>query len=212
MALISCNTLEELRAHTRLLINEPVGKSALDDTDDVDRCINLAIRDIARIIRSYDERAYATKGDIVLVSGTEFYDLPDDFIKIILIQYKKTGSQEPDKVPAVDILHKFDVDEISYFLISEGAQMQIGITPIPTTAYTLQLFYYYIPPLLEAVEDVPDVPEDFREAIAYGAAVKLGESLNNPIPQIRDTYVAKVDDIRRHFAPLQLQNNRSVGG
>lgn len=108
---------------------------------------------------------------------TDGAGLPTNYVEAISLRDTTTGQQQYiEFIDVEDLMNLYpDYDtqtsgqpEYAYF--EDGT---IKLYPSPAGAYTLKLRYYRRPALLVNDADVPEVPEEFSEMLAAGAAYRV---------------------------------------
>lgn len=198
----------------------------LDDEDFepqvVDNFINDAQRDIfSEYTLPFTEKIF--KG--TLPSGATMFDFPDDVSSLqAMIVTDEAGR-------SVDVLRNFmNFDEFNKFYpVPEnnasgrldrwtlyGGKM-IATRPIPADC-TLTIYYNKVPKTLAGDTDVPELPEEFEEALVLGAfyRVQMREGDSDEALLTRSEYQRKIEQMverlgfRMNAGPIRMKN-RQVG-
>lgn len=78
----------------------------------------------------------------------------------------------------------------------------IEVYPAPDSTYAVKLEYFKTPTVLSADSDVPDLPQDFREAIVLGAlqrAYKMDDDFDQA-REMDDEMVALLTNLKRRYS------------
>lgn len=140
--------------------------------DKLDRTINEGLRRFVReTLCLYD--TYTTTS----VSGTAAYSLPADSLnppKVHHVMYD-------DHV--LEPMNYLETRDLNPFLTNTGTPLgfyingnQVYLYPVPDSAKELKIVYYKKPAELSADDDVPEIPEEFHEALANYAAYQIMRS------------------------------------
>ena len=198
----------------------------LDDEDfDVDVLTNF-INDAQRDIFSEYELPFTEKiftGD--LPAGAHMFQFPEDVSQIQSIQVVDGSGR------SVDIKDKFltfrefnkwyanpsvnQVGPVRYWTLYGGKM--IVSRPIDTD-YNMTIFYNKVPKLLTDDLDVPEVPEEFEEALVLGAyyRVQLREGDSDEALLTKSEYQRKLEQMvarygfRMSAGPIKM-GNRQIG-
>lgn len=180
-------------------------RSTLDDLagvdlDDAQRdaLLNEAHRELA--VRSEWYRATIT---VAGVTDQESYTLPADVYRVLNLRvdgeaYKPSFQQQADRLrTGADALLVAGI-----FWMSWGAanERQFSIYPTVDTGTDISLSVIERPALMTSNNDIPVVPEEFRQAIADRATgIALGLSEDNPDLRSyhEDLFNQKIGELRR---------------
>lgn len=149
-------------------------QSGYFDTTTLNTWINLAQREVQKLLLQAGVNYYATPVTTSTVSGQADYVLPSDFITLhrLEIVISGTGVNE-NRQP----LGPITINQQDLVLISSGIPTnyyikkdRVTVSPTPDNTYTLRLYYAPRVADLTADGDTPDVPEQFMEYVAVLAA------------------------------------------
>lgn len=136
----------------------------------------------------YGADYFVTQSSLAVVSGTQAYDLPADFYKLIRLEDDNkipvqklnvreatlfTGQQNLAGVPNVAVGYM-----LYGFNASTGRQ-QLYLAPAPSSNATWTLWYNYVPTQLSAATDTPLLPETYEEVLELYATGICHEILQN---------------------------------
>lgn len=189
-------TLQELREHTRVYLDEDSEADWLDDQ--IDREINYAYMEMyTAVIETYEDY-YRTKAQTDVEESQQEYALPSDFFKLRRLEVCfKTGE---DRVKAT----RQDFEQITRQIDSQnfGSSNRpiyqisgnfLQLLPVPTESVTDGMVLWYIKqvPELSANSDTIDIPfaDRYGKYIAIGAAAELLRK-----GQQEETVAAKYDE------------------
>jgi len=108
----------------------------------------------------------ADSNSITIVSGTQEYDLPSDFIMSTLVRYGTQPLKKTEK-RAIDISQQASSSGTPSYYYIRGTK--IGLHPIPSQGGTLTLDYQKRLPTITSSQD-SSFPEDFDDAVIKYAA------------------------------------------
>ena len=167
-----------------------------------------------------------TDAQIVTVSNTHIYELPEDFVSLIgTFQFSPDDTYPPLSEISMDIIRDWKAvnDYNSYpthFAIAAGNyHAETGQTwtvllyPTPDSAYSLHFAYRFYPPKLSAVTDVPvgplDVQECIRQCCLAEAETYLDESTGVQEAKAKEVLGTAIrNDLRRQPKTLGYYGNR----
>ena len=92
-------------------------------------------------------------------------------------------------------------DKPCYFTIDTANRLRLW--PIPDAAYTVRGVYYKAPQKLTQDDDIPEMPEEFHEAIVWRALMLLGQ-FDEAFAQYgpwKSEFDKAMDDLRLHQLP-----------
>lgn len=198
----------------------------LDDEDFepsvVDNFINDAQRDIfSEYTLPFTEKIF--KG--ILPSGATMFEFPDDVSSIQAMIVTDDASRSVDVLRYRMNFSEFnrlypvpDVNQPGYIRnwTLYGGKM-ISSRPIPAN-YTLTIYYNKVPKTLAGDTDVPELPEEFEEALVLGAfyRVQLREGDSDEALLTKSEYQRKLEQMverygfRMNAGPIRMKN-RQVG-
>lgn len=178
------------------------------DDDQRDDLLNEAHRELA--VRSEWYRATIT---VAGVTDQEAYTLPSDVYRILNLRvdgaaYKPSYQQQADRI--TNGLDSLLVAGIYWMSWGSANERQFSIYPTVDTGTDLSLLVIERPALMDSDDDVPVVPEEFRQTIVDRAVgIALGLSEDNPDLRSyhEDLFDRKVGELRR----LAFSTGRDVG-
>lgn len=137
---------------------------------DINAILDQAVRDVSTRFRW---PFLATTDTIALVASTQAYNLPADLDRIEAITLDGTNHRLQEVSPTKYWSAYGDTPEDGeprfFFLWSN----QIWVTPVPTAAGTLNLFYYRMPTLMGDDGDSPEWASQFHMIVADYACQHL---------------------------------------
>lgn len=178
------------------------------DDDQRDDLLNEAHRELA--VRSEWYRATIT---VAGVTDQEAYTLPSDVYRILNLRvdgeaYKPSFQQQADRI--ANGLDTLLVAGIYWMSWGSANERQFSIYPTVDTGTDLSLLVIERPALMDSDDDVPVVPEEFRQSIVDRAVgIALGLSEDNPDLRSyhEDLFDRKIGELRR----LTYSTGRDVG-
>lgn len=186
--------LDDLRSSARSKADE----TATDfiTTIELDRYINQGLRYVYGKIAQRFEDYFVVPGTvgndglISTVSGTQAYDLPDDLMKIVRVEHRAAGDTNDNNWRRMERLNISNDRLDDYYPVREGYSPSFGyfvggnkvyLRPVPTTAFSVRIWFVPRVTVLSAGSDIPGVPDEFQELIAEYAALqclrKSGEGI-----------------------------------
>lgn len=167
-----------------------------------DSLINEGHRELA--IRSEWYRAEIELGPTV--AEERRYDTPDDVARIleVAVDGREYSASDRNEIARLDtdstVALLRGVNGLWWNSYSASAAKQVGIYPTPDAGSSISALCILRPPILSADEDVPVVPEEYRNAIIdYVAAIYYGNVEDNADLRsfYQDTFDRKVAELRR---------------
>ena len=154
------------------------------------------------------------------VSGTQEYDLPTDFDKMIMVNLKIDGTwyralplPTINNIPVhsrTDSSQGFSTTEPYYYIVGD----KYGFMPIPSesTASAIKLWYVYTPSELSADSDEPAFSKKFHHIIKYGAYANYLDQDDEHVAaeNMRRRFEKRVSDMVESMNENQVDEPRSV--
>jgi hypothetical protein len=188
MAVNDLLTLADIRQYTFYLLEQEGGGGADFWTQDIiDAFISSEHRKLTTVINEAYEEFFTNQATSDIVAGQSLYGLPDDFRKMIRLEWSPIPGTEPYR----EIIPK-QINEQSEFWVSAGTSpssdgrvqrvsyaflnTQFRLVPFFSSAVTAGLQMYYtqrlLAPELESWEPFNGLLKDHHELIAVGAAIR----------------------------------------
>lgn len=169
-------TLSELRTLVWTWLDEPGGGNGYFTTTNVDTFINNAARQVQKRLIQSGELWFSKTVQTTLVSGTESYTLPVDFLRLHKAEIIMPGGTFPNQdirrlqviTPVQRNLMPTGTGTPTAYWINKG---YITLVKVPDNAYTLQLLYSYLIEDMTQDAESPDIPEQYHEMIAIYATL-----------------------------------------
>ena len=218
-------TRADVRQRVRFYIDEPVQANFLDT--DINYAINDNQQDIATEIDQVDElyRVIPTPTVIQMKANTQFYDLPDDFWKMVRLQDLQTGlpidftdinSQNDFFQNFPPLITSTPFGGFSAFLAG-GSQANgqtgasLGFTPIPTDG-TKSVQFWYVPIIqdMDNDTDTSAIPRQFYDLLAIQAAIDCMIKDQSDTTQLERKYSRRLDQLKRTTRDRQQQSPKYV--
>lgn len=155
----------------------------LIDNDDAFRWLNEAYS-IAQNELNLVNPEYAVPGEVTVttVSGTQEYDLEDDFSDLVSVT-NSTGDKVPNielkDIPKSDNEGGYSIDSVSYFL----RKAKIGFSPVPTSADIYYIYYRQTASTLSSYYDDIVLPDKNYFPLVDFMMYKAGVKLTKPNPE-----------------------------
>lgn len=184
-------------------------QGAYFDSTTLNTWINLAQREVQKLLLQAGVNYYMTPVQTSTVSGQADYVLPSDFITLhrLEIVISGTGVNE-NRQP----LGPITTNQQDLVLITSGIPTnyyikkdRVTVSPTPDNTYTLRL--YYSPRVADLAGDssTPDVPEQFMEYVAILAAYN-GFIKDDRAPENIVAKKAKYEELLKQMASERTQD------
>lgn len=185
-------TLGALRARVQKRCSME-GVDALFSTADFNQLINDSASEFNDLLFSADQATCRSSTLINLVSGTDHYPLPSDFLDILKVEYQTNATAVPPWVP----LHRTNFNESNrysqvgfpvvngyfpyrYYFEGQGQGLStvyyIVICPSPSLTGTIRVWYRPVYQSMVADSDAIDGVNGMDEYIVVDAAIKALQS------------------------------------
>ena len=198
-------TLTEIRAYTRVLIDQP--NTAIWSTTNLDLMINGAYRDVVSEILRRNPKYFHKSSTISSTASTPYTNLPSDCVIV-----NKIVNSEEETLPVMDLTQQnMDADH--------GEPTNIDITgpkvfwyPVPDAVYAFTIYYHYIPSDMTATSDTPVLPPGFHDIIAYGAAINSRMAKEEQLQEYMIRYEKKLQLLLHSIAVGQTNEAPRIHG
>lgn len=207
--------LSQLRSLTRTYLNEDAGATQPFWSDaTLNDLINVGVRKVYNLILSLSRYHYTKRVTFTTTPGVEYYNLPADLKDLRLVTRVGSDGTElpmnrlylPYPFPWVEgheIASTSDTaqaTEASSYMVVGGT---IRINPIPTSTYTIRLYYEARLTPLVADTDTPPFDDDYHDMAAKWAAVearvKNAEKADDLIVLYKERHQDLVQDLLHHL-------------
>lgn len=193
--------LGELRGLVREYLNEPVAvfwtDAALNDY------VNVGVRKCHALIKSLSRYHFTTRVTFQTVSGTEYYNLPNNLKDLRLAT---TVTAEGTEVPLLQMYMPNPFPWAPNLSITPDASatipthfMVVGktvrLTPISQGVHTVRLYYEARLVDLVADSDVPTFEEDYHDMAAKWAAIEARIKDRQPSDDILAIFNERKNDL-----------------
>jgi len=176
-------TLADLKTRSREAA-DMVGSTFIEDPE-LTRYINASAQELYDLlIASYTQEYYLTESDITIVSGTDLYDLPADFYKLLGVDLVLSSGGAGEAVTLQPYMfserNKYLNSYVSSFSNNGAVRAkyrlqnnQIKMIPEPSGGFKLTV--HYIPSMTKFVSDVDtfDGVNGWEEYIIIDTAIKM---------------------------------------
>ncbi len=211
-----------IRAFTRMQLGETASANSTWNDTEIDDMINDAQRTVAMDI----PEAMLTYRSVTTVSGTQSYQLAEDFMQLVDVELDRSSTQRRTlREYSVRDFKDYTAGNYStlgqpaIFKLEIGAVTKANATQIPGdiwlypvpddnggSNYTLRYRYYQTPTDLSSDADVPELPVYAHKLICYMAALDLlGKTGNQKkINNVAGKYELELRRVKR----VITQNNR----
>lgn len=173
----------------------------------VDRALNKGYQQVQKDL-TYWERSEMDDTTFSTVSGTQLYDLPDDFQRVRLVRYngQKCFPKDIISLKAENSSLTATGSPYRYYIYGDS----IGFYPIPNSSWTIDLEYFKTLPTLTSSQ-ASELPTDFDDAIMAYAAMRLmrGVGKNDMVQSFREQYEDQLNTLRLKY--LYDDQNMSFG-
>lgn len=143
------------------------------------------------IFNEYRLRFMQTSQAYTMTAGvsdiTNGSGLPANYVQAIDLSLTTAGREKvlsPAETAVIDLIYPDPDDTTRHPANVPDKWYLYGSTiktyPVPDAAYTLSLRYYKKPTEMDADDDVPEIPSEFREILVVGAAYR--------VMQVKDNY------------------------
>lgn len=168
-------TLTQLRTLVWTWLDEPGGGNGYFTSTNIDTFINNAARQVQKKLIQSGELWFSKVVQTTLVSGTESYSLPTDYLRLHKAEIIVSGTYPNQTIRRLQVITPVQRNQIptgtglpyAYWLNKN----YITLVKVPDQAYTLQLLYSYLIADMTADSDTPDIPEQYHEMIAIYATL-----------------------------------------
>lgn len=193
--------LGELRNLVRSHLNEPEPVFWTDA--ELNTHINVGVRKAHALIKSMSRYHFTTRVTFQTVAGTEYYNLPNNAKDIRLVTTVTSDGMElplnhmymPNPFPWAPALtlesNTNGEPPTSYMIVGKT----IRLVPIPTSAYTIRLYYEARLVNLTADSDVPTFEEDYHDLAAVWAAILARVKDRQPSEDLAMIMKVRQDDM-----------------
>lgn len=206
--------LSELRANVYRRLAETSGANFTDA--EVKTALNEEYDFIISHLATVNEEYFA-KQLLTKTTGSSPYAFPEDFLKLISIEYLTDGSILWTPVPYVELDRReyminwrswFRGEAVVHYYII-GDNFYLVPEPVASGTDNLRMVYGYMPPLLDTDDDTPAFPRVYHEAIEIGATNRLRTSLREP-PIDEGQYARITSSLFTTAAPRVKANPKAV--
>jgi len=196
-------TVSSIRALLRVLIDQP--STNIWSTANLNTLIFSEYRNLINEITERNPDYYITSGSVSTTANVEFTDLPSTCTLL-----KKLTDSDGNTVK-----HNHDSQFDHTATSTEPLRFdvkgrKIWWNPKPDTVYTYTAYYHYQPTDLSADSDVPELPPNFHDILAYGAAVKSRLAKDEQIAEYMAIYEQKKQNLLHQIGISQTNNPRRV--
>lgn len=168
-------TLSELRTLVWTWLDEPGGGNGYFTTTNIDTFINNAARQVQKKLIQSGELWFSKTVQTTLVSGTESYTLPEDYLRLHKAEIIVSGDYPNQTIRRLQVITPVQRNSIptgtglphAYWLNKN----YITLVQVPDNTYTLQLLYSYLIDDMTQDSQSPDIPEQYHEMIAIYATL-----------------------------------------
>lgn len=172
--------------------------------------INLATRQVQMYLLQAGENYYMKPVESMTVANQADYILPSDFMVEHRLEYVISGTgPNENRQPLTEITtNQQDLISITsgmptnYYIKKD----RVTLSPTPSQAWLLRLYYSPIVPDMFSDLDVPDVPEQYQEYIAIVAAFN-GYVKDDRVPNNISAKMAEFKDILKKMAETRVQDH-----
>lgn len=177
------------------------------DDDDLNESLNDLVAELHGKVFDVDPDRLLVQSpySLATTSGTQSYDMPEDFIAIRRVDFVD-GDQ---RVPLVDAAALLELDTSGnsrswggasqYRVMSsgpDGSEVQLWLTPDPGTE-TYLVWYVLAPPILSADDDILDVGIAWQRYITQGLAAEIRERQETDSSPHRREQMLALEDVLR---------------
>lgn len=180
----------------------------------VNAWLNNAQKEVQKYLLQAGENFYYKCIETTLVTNQQDYQLPEDFYDVLRLEVVLSGlppNESKRQLPPMtlnqqDMIGTNTSDPYVYVLTKSN----LKLFPTPNRALTLRLYYSYRVADMASDIDVPDVPDEYQEAIAIFAAYD-GFIKDDRAPQnLVDKYKAYVDLFKKAAEDRSDDQSRQV--
>ncbi len=196
-------TLTQIRSVLRVIADCPYQTPWKDAN--LNTIIFSVYREVVNEITRRNPDYYITTDTVSTTASTEFSDLPGDCT--ILKKLTDSDGNTLNWVHNSQFDHTIAEAKPQRF---DRAGSQVWWNPVPDAVYAYTAFYHYQPDDLSADSDVPDIPVNFHDILAYGAAVKARIAKEDKINEYMATYQGMLDNLLHQVSISQTNNARRV--
>jgi hypothetical protein len=196
-------TTASIRGLLRVLIDEPT--TAKWSNANLNTLIFSEYRDLTSAITERNPDYYIKSGSVATIANNKFTALPSD----CTVMKKLTDSSGN----TVRWVASSQFDHTASASTPTGAAIagrNIWWNPVPDTVYTYTAYYHYQPTDLSGENDVPELPPNFHDILAYGTAVKSRLAKDDQIADYYRIYMEKRDMLLHQIGVDQTNNPRRV--
>jgi hypothetical protein len=196
-------TLLAIRNLLKVLIDEPT--TAKWSNANLNHLIFSKYRDITAKITRRNADYYVTTGTVSTTANNEFTTLPATCT--ILKKLTDSEGNTLHWVPNSQFDHTAAAGTPTCFDVN-GRKIWWGTTPDAIIAYTA--YYHYMPTDLALDGDVPELPPNFHDILAYGVAVESRICKEDKIDEYAMIYNDKLDGLLHQVSISQTNNAKRV--
>ena len=196
-------TLSSIRTLLRDLIDQP--STAIWTDAKLNRLILSQYKEVISAITRRWADYYTTNASVVTVANNEYTDLPADCT--VLKKLTDSDGNTINWVHNSQFAHTSSVTEPTCF---DVIGRHIWWNPKPDAVYTYTAYYHYQPTDITADSDVPELPPNFHDILAYGTAIKTRLAKEEDLQGYMAIYNQKLDDLLHQISIPQTNNARRV--
>lgn len=197
-------TVTQIRSLLRILIDSP--HTAIWSDANLNSLLFSEYRDLCNEITQHNPDYYTkSTSSLLTIAANKFTALPSDctIMKKIIDSngntVKYVHNSQFDHVAANTQPLRFDI-----------VGRNVWWNPTPDAIYTYSAFYHYMPTDLSADSDVPELPPNFHDIIAYGVAVNSRIAKEENINEYMMQYERKKKMLLHQIGISQTNNSRRV--
>jgi hypothetical protein len=195
--------VSSIRSLLRVLIDEPT--TAKWSNANLNSLIFSEYRDLTSAITERSPDYYVKSASVATVASTDWTDLPSDCTLL-----KKLVNSEGETIlwqRSSQFNHTADSSEPICF---DVVGRHIWWSPQPDAVYSYTAYYHYMPTDLSGESDVPELPPNFHDILAYGTAVKSRMAKEDNIAQYHAIYQQKLGMLLHQIGISQTNFPRRV--
>jgi hypothetical protein len=170
--------------------------------------LNNAQRQVQKLLIQSFESRYVKGVQTTTVANQAFYQVPTDFLKVNRFSVILSGTNETNE-QYIDLQYITPNQENRVLVRSGSSEFytilnnMFKVLPVPSSAWTLRLYYTYRVTDMTQDTDEPDVPEEYHEMVALYAAVDgfLKDGRAN------ETLMAKLAEYKKQLAEDAADRN-----
>ena len=197
-------TVTQIRSLLRVLIDEP--HTAKWSDANLNALMFSEYRDLIGGITDRNAKYYLKSGAVSTVANNPFTALPSDCT--LLNKLVNSDGETLEWLDSAQFNHTSTNAEPYKFDVT-GRNIWWG-DAAPDAVYSYTAYYHYIPTDLSADGDIPELPPDMHDILAYGVAVKSRLAKEDDLSGYSKIYDMKLKKLMHRVGMSQTNNPRRV--